>query len=184
MKLLLIRRLNQAIPHDFTRTETKGCTHLCPDVIVPVLAETTQECLGTEKPSAIKEIRAIKFINFTEKTPQHLQPTCTRSKECFTPVTQHHISPKTHPESPLCFQHRNRRLHTDLPPDHRDLPFFLFKVMMPEGRSMLQNIRCNPTASPGRSNWSIPLKARSLLPVPRDAPSTRCSGAETVESLH
>lgn len=30
---------------------------------------------------------------------------------------------------------------------------------------MLQNIRCNPTASPGRSNWSISLKARSLLPV-------------------
>lgn len=27
--------------------------------------------------------------------------------------------------------------------------------MTPEGRSVLQNIRCNPTASPGRSNWSI-----------------------------
>lgn len=39
-RVIIDKKINQAIPHDFTRTETKGCTRSSPDVIAPVLAET------------------------------------------------------------------------------------------------------------------------------------------------
>lgn len=88
----------------------------------------TQQGLGTEKPSAIKGVRAIKFINSTEKTSGSSHSTCTRSHRCFTPITQHHISeafPKnTSRTIPLFLAQEQKAAHWS-PPTSPLFAFFL-----------------------------------------------------------